>query len=63
MKNADEFLHLQLEEKQVVVQEFRYNEDGKKELTLMNNGSEITVDLPEFGKITLPARGLKTVTV
>ena len=63
MKNADEFLHLQLEEKQVVIQEFRYNEDGKKELTLMNNGSEITVDLPEFGKITLPAHGLKTVTV
>ena len=59
-KTADEFLHLVLDEKQVTVQEFRYNEAGKKELTLMNHGGEVTLDLPEFGKITLPAQGLKT---
>lgn len=57
----DEFFHLQFECKQVVIQELRYAENGQKELTLMNNGEKVSVDVPEVGKITLPAFSLKTV--
>ena len=55
-----EFLHLDLPEEQIVVQEFRKNEAGETEITLLNSGETVYVQLPEIGKVKMPAHSLRT---
>jgi hypothetical protein len=55
-----EFLQMDLPNDQLIVQEFRRNENGEIEITLQNMGENITVELPEFGKAELPAYALRT---
>jgi len=55
-----EFFRLELPEDQVVVQELRRNRNGETEITLQNSGEAISVNLPELGKVNLPAYSLRT---
>jgi hypothetical protein len=55
-----EFLQMDLPNDQLIVQEFRRNENGEIEITLQNMGESITVELPGFGKAELPAYALRT---
>lgn len=56
------FFRFSLPYEQVVMQELRFNEADNVEITLLNNGEDVVVVLPEIGKVKLPAHALRRFT-
>ncbi len=57
----DEFLHLALDVPQISLLEMRRNEEGKTEITLLNHGEAVTVDIPQAGKVEIGAKAVKKI--
>ncbi len=57
----EDFLHLELMPEQITLLELRRNENGKTEVTLINNGDDISIHLPGMEDVFLPANTMKII--